>query len=240
MKPCPTCHQPISGPLALHNCPTGPTPTTISNYGHRLRSMATHPTRPSPAASPSRPSSRLTCTGRIDREEETALNVAFGARAVTILGIATPYLLADLLNTQSPSLTGPVTALVAPLAIPLLLLVLLAFLTRRPWWLLRSTARTSWAIGSRINNRPDRAGRALLVRSTNRTQRVHLARDIAAPVGSTIHILGPSIAGITRAWFYRVDGIDTRTRTCRGVPLAAAALLYAVLASGATLLNALT
>lgn len=213
----------------------------LSSYGQRLRAIAnTPPTPPPPTTAPAtRSPSRWTHSGRIDREETTTLRVAAGTRAATALGIAMPYLSAGMLGIQAPSVTGALTALLIPLIGPLLLLLLLAFLTRRPWWFLRGTARASWAIGSRIPARPDHPGRALLVHEPGRTRRVHLARDIATPVGATITVTGPTLAGTTRAWFYRVDGIDTRTRTCRGVPLALTAVLLGALATLSTLFTGL-
>jgi hypothetical protein len=119
--------------------------------------------------------------------------------------------------------------LLAVLMLPLAFLIILMSLGRGgPLSFMGRLAgnTVNMGMGLASQGRPRRGGpgRVLIVEHGTQQSRVEVARPLDVPIGSSVTVHGPRIAGYRHAWFIRVHGLDNHTLPARGVLLACASV----------------
>jgi hypothetical protein len=244
---CPSCRTYLAGAPTCRRCvpvvsSAGSTAAKAFATGLRTQAATGAATASPPISSGSLWGS---VTGEVRREQEAILGRARGTTALT-LGACLLTVAAAIASgaTSSGAVTGAAASCLLLALVPVVLIIVLLSIGRGgPLTHVRRMAGNSLAVGMSMGSmrRPRRGspGRVLIVGDGTTGTRIAVARMIDMPVGSTVTVHGPRIAGYRHAWLIRTHGLDSHPLPARGVLLAFAAAALGVVAIVAAVLGAL-
>ncbi len=241
-RTCPTCSRYLPGGGPCPRCPaSGPQPSSTRAFAKSLRAQAAAQPAPEPAASGGRFWGPV--TGEVRREQDTWTGRARGTTPIALTGLSAPLIVAIATGatTASEAASGAF-AVLAVLMLPTALLIILMSLGRGGplsfmGRLAGNTANLGMGLASRQRARGGGPGRILILQHGPHRSRVAVARPLEVPIGSTVTVHGPRIAGYRHAWLIRVHGLDSHALPTRGVILAAASLITGGLLAAITLVE---
>ena len=181
-------------------------------------------------------------TGQVQREQETWTGRAPGTTSLTVLALMAPLCTGFLTgSTTAGDAAGGVMAMLVILTLPLaFLIIVMSFGRGGPLsFLARLAGNTvNMGVGLASQRRPRRGGpgRILIVAHGTQQCRVQVARPLDVPIGSSVTVHGPRIAGYRHAWFIRVRGLDNHCLPARGVLLACTSVVVSGLLAILTLI----
>lgn len=225
-RTCPSCRKYLAGGGTCPRCLVpGPQPGATRAFAKNLRAQTA-----SPQAAPQPAASGLwgPITGEVRREQETWTGRAWGTTMIVISALLAPLMVAILTGSSTAGgAIGGLFAMLAVLMLPIALLIVLMSLGRGgPLSFIGRTAGNTvhlgMALGSHHRPRGGGPGRILILEHGPHQSRVTVARPLDVPIGSTVTVHGPRIAGYRHAWFVRVHGLDNHALPARGVVLAIA------------------
>lgn len=241
MPTCQTCRAYLPTGGGCSRCLRGaPQVTSTQAFAARLRAQSTTP--PQTQQTPGR-AGRFwgPATGEVRRERDTWTGRAYGTTLVTFAGLTAPLAVGTLTGSATASsVIGTAFGTLAVLLLPVALLIMLGSLGRGgPLAFTGRMVGTTAAVGMGLASRSRRGGpgRILIVEHQQRESRVLVARHLDVPIGSSVTVRGPLVAGYRHAWFIRVHGIDDRALPTRGVLLALASVSIGCVLSIAMLIG---
>lgn len=242
----PTCHScqkylPRGGACPRCAGPLPQSPSSVRSFATQLRAQTAAP-QATPLARSRDGDFWGSITGQVRREQETSTRRARGTAALTVLALMAP-LVAGILtgSTTASDAAGGVIAMLAIAMLPLVfLIVLMSFGRGGPLSFMGRLAgnTVNMGMGLASQRRPRRGspGRILIGEHGGRQSRVEVARALDVPIGCTVTVHGPRIAGYRHAWFVRVHGLDNHALPARGVLLACASVALGGLLTVLTLI----
>lgn len=225
MPTCHSCKKYLPGGGACPRCTGSATQVGSTRaFATQLRAQTATP-RQTPLGGSNTGGFWGPITGQVRREQETWTGRARGTTGLTALALMAP-LVAGILtgSTTAGDAAGGAFAMLAILMLPLAFLVILMSLGRGgPLSFMGRLAGNSinMGMGPASRRRPRGGpGRSLIVEDGTHKSRVDVARPLDVPIGSSVTVHGPRIAGYRHAWFIRVHGLDNHALPARGVLLA--------------------
>lgn len=221
-RTCPTCSKylPSGGPCPRCSA-SGPQPRRTRAFAKSLRAQTSTQPAPQPAASGGGLWGPI--TGEVRREQETWTGRARGTTPLALTGLAAPMIVAISTGaTTTSEAAGGAFAVLAVLLWPIAFLIILMSLGRGGplsfmGRLIGNTANLGMGLTSRQRARGGGPGRILILENGANRSRVAVARPLDVPIGSTVTVHGPRIAGYRHAWLIRVHGLDSHALPARGV-----------------------
>ena len=242
MPTCHSCKKYLPGGGACPRCTGSATQVGSTRaFATQLRAQTTRAPH-APATGSSAGGFWGTVAGQVRREQETWTGRARGTTTLTVLALMAPIVAGILTGSTTASDTaGGMIAMLAFLMLPLAFLIILMSLGRGGplsfmGRLAGNTVNMGMGLASQRRPRRGGPGRILIVEHGTQQSRVEVARPLDVPIGSSVTVHGPRIAGYRHAWFVRVHGLDNHALPARGVLLACASVALGGLLTVLTLI----